>query len=58
MFIVAIVVCLLSLAGCAVGNGTYFQRAEDRQTHIMKDRLYNPADFRHERHDPGQVGDY
>ena len=55
------VVVLVSVVGCASNGGPYFQRSADRKVHVQRDRIYNPADLRHERHDTGidsQTNDY
>lgn len=55
------VVMLVSVVGCASGSGSFFQRSADRSVHGQRDRIYNPADVRHERHNIGidsQTNDY
>jgi len=56
-----VVATLLLVSGCASHGGRYFQQSEDRKVHVMKNRIYNPGDYRHERHDSGvasHVNDY
>ena len=55
------VVLLVSVVGCSSNGGPYFQRSADRSVHSQKNRIYNPADVRHERHATGiesQTNDY
>lgn len=41
-----------TLLGCSSNRSAYFGQS-DRSVHVMEDRIYNPADFRHERHNSG-----
>ncbi|UCE60273.1 MAG: hypothetical protein JSU63_00700 [Phycisphaerales bacterium] len=33
--------------GCASSSGRYFQRTREHESHVQRDRIYNPADYRY-----------
>lgn len=55
--VAAVILSVLVFIGCSSNRGPYFQRSNDRKVHVMRDRIYNPADTRHERRSFGGEAD-